>query len=41
VKGEKSKETKEEDLKRSDYEREDLITRFDRIIQGELDDLQV
>jgi len=41
VEDEESKETKEEDLKRSDYEREDLITRFDRVVRGELDDLQV
>lgn len=42
VQAEKPKETKAEDLEKSDYEREDLITRFDRIIRGELDgDLQV
>jgi len=36
------KEEKEENLERSDYEREDLITRFDKVIRGELnDDLQV
>ncbi|XP_018368126.1 PREDICTED: uncharacterized protein LOC108764387 isoform X2 [Trachymyrmex cornetzi] len=35
------KEKKGENLERSDYEREDLITRFDRVIRGELnDDLQ-
>lgn len=35
------KEKKEENLERSDYEREDLITRFDKVIRGELnDDLQ-
>lgn len=43
VEAEKPKETKTDDLEIcSDYEREDLITRFDRVIRGELDgDLQV
>lgn len=42
MEAEEPKDTKGEDLERSDYEREDLITRFDRVVRGELDsDLQV
>lgn len=40
VETEEPKETKEEKLERPDYEREDLITRFDRVVRGEFD-LQV
>lgn len=42
VKEPEEKEKKGENLERSDYEREDLITRFDKVVRGELnDDLQV